>query len=167
MRRYYRTLVFILILVTLAALSLGFQTFSLGNFERGDDTPLGLKLGLDLQGGSHLVYEAFLREEETDEMTGEIRNPSADQMQSLKRTIERRVSSGGLGEPTIQVLGSNRLLVQLPGVGDPERARILIGETAQLEFKHRKLNVALDIPDLTVDDILSVKIITIKTIGHL
>ena len=58
-----------------------------------------------------------------------------------KRTIERRLNSSGLGEPILQVLGEDRLLVQIPGVSDPDSAKVLIGETAQLEFKHRTHNV--------------------------
>ena len=57
-------------------------------------------------------------------------------MNGLKKTIERRINASGLGEPIIQILGEDRLLVQLPGINDLERARKLIGETALLEFKH-------------------------------
>ena len=139
MRRYARILIFIVVLVVLSGLAVGFKTIKIGNFERGgEDTLLGLTLGLDLQGGSHLVYQA--RSE--DPVTGEpIPPPSADQMESLKRIIERRLNSSGLGEPIVQVLGEDRLLVQIPGVSDPENAKDLIGETAQLEFLHRTRNV--------------------------
>ena len=74
-------------------------------------------------------------------MSGERIPPTADQMDALKRTIERRLNSSGLGEPILQVLGEDRLLVQIPGVSDPDSAKALIGETAQLEFKHRTRNV--------------------------
>lgn len=50
-------------------------------------------------------------------------------------TIRNRVDQFGVAEPTIQRQGENRLLVQLPGVQDPERAKALIGKTALLEFK--------------------------------
>jgi|TARA_B100001971_G_scaffold215109_1_gene257679 protein-export membrane protein SecD len=152
-RRYGRTVAIVVALVTLAGVALGFPTINIGNFERGgDDTPLGLSLGLDLQGGSHLVYEADLRDPATDEPL----EVTEDQMESLKRTIERRVNSSGLGEPIIQLLDSDRLLIQLPGVTDPERAKSLIGETALLEFKHRQLAVPNDLEEITQDDILSV-----------
>ncbi len=138
MRRYARTLIFILVLVVLAGLAVGFKTITISNFERGsEDTLLGLTLGLDLQGGSHLVYQANLR----DNLTDDLITPTADQMEALKRTIERRLNSSGLGEPIVQVLGDDRLLVQIPGVSDPDSAKALIGETAQLEFKHRMLNI--------------------------
>ena len=143
MRRYARILIFIVVLVVLSGLAVGFKTIMIGNFQRGgEDTLLGLTLGLDLQGGSHLVYQANLFSEPNDEsMTGERIPPNADQMDALKRTIERRLNSSGLGEPILQVLGEDRLLVQIPGVSDPDSAKALIGETAQLEFKHRTHNV--------------------------
>ena len=152
MRRYARTLVFILILVVAAGLALGFQEISIRGFERGGDTLLGLTLGLDLQGGSHLVYRADLKDADGEPVT-----PSADEMQSLLRTIERRVNSAGLGEPILQLLGNNRLLIQLPGIKDPGRAKSLIGETARLEFKHRQLNVSREVPGLTGDSVISVE----------
>ena len=144
MRRYARILIFIVVLVVLSGLAVGIKTIRIGNFERGgEDTLLGLTLGLDLQGGSHLVYQANLFSEPDDEdITGERIPPSADQMDALKRTIERRLNSSGLGEPILQVVGEDRLLVQIPGVSDPDTAKTLIGETAQLEFKHRTRNVS-------------------------
>jgi len=154
-RRYARTLGIIIVLVVASLLILGFQTFKIGNFIRGGDTPLGLTLGLDLQGGSHLVYQASL----TDEATGQPIIPTADQMEALKKTIERRVNSSGLGEPNIQILGDDRLLIQMPGVTDPDRAKQLIGETARLEFRHRQLEVARAIAGLTQEDIVAVRVV--------
>ena len=161
MRRYARTLVFILILVIAAGLSLGFQEISIRGFDRGGDTLLGLTLGLDLQGGSHLVYRADL----TD-LQGNPVAPTADEMQSLLRTIERRVNSAGLGEPILQLLGDDRLLIQLPGIEDPGRAKSLIGETARLEFKHRQMNVSREVPGLTGDSVISVEFGTMTDSGE-
>jgi protein-export membrane protein SecD len=143
LRRYARILIFIVVLVVLSGLAVGFKTITIGNFQRGgEDTLIGLTLGLDLQGGSHLVYQASLfSDPEEPGMSGERIPPTADQMDALKRTIERRLNSSGLGEPILQVLGEDRLLVQIPGVSDPDSAKALIGETAQLEFKHRTRNV--------------------------
>ena len=154
MGRYGRILIIIAIIVALAGAILGFQKISLGEFERGGDTPLGLSLGLDLQGGGHLVYQANL----TDPETGAVLEVSEDQMESLKRAIERRVNSAGLGEPIIQILGDDRLLVQLPGVTDLQRAKDLIGETARLEFKRRELNVPREADEISTDDVLSVTV---------
>ncbi len=154
MRRNARALILIALLIVAAGLLLGFQTISIGGFERGGNTLLGLSLGLDLQGGSHLVYQAELITED-----GEARPPSLEELTSLRRIIERRVNASGLGEPIIQILGDDRLLIQLPGVRDSARAKRIIGETARLEFKHRKLNQLRDLTSegiLTQADIVSV-----------
>ena len=158
MRRNARVLIVIALIILVCAATLGIKEIEYNQFVRGGDTPLGLSLGLDLQGGSHLVYEAALRDSETDELM----EVTDDQMQSLVRTIERRINSSGLGEPIIQILGNNRLLVQLPGIRDPGRAKTLIGETARLEFKHRVIDVdpipldqitSSDISSITADDL--------------
>ena len=138
-RRNWRALTLIALLIVASGLLLGFQTINLGGFQRGGNTLLGLSLGLDLQGGSHLVYQA---ESIADAGDTAPRPPSEQEMLALQRIIERRVNSSGLGEPIIQILGDDRLLIQLPGVQDPGRAKSIIGETARLEFKHRKLNVS-------------------------
>ena len=158
MRRNARVLIVIALIILVCAATLGIKEIEYNQFVRGGDTPLGLSLGLDLQGGSHLVYEAALRDSET----GELMEVTDDQMQSLVRTIERRINSSGLGEPKIQILGNDRLLVQLPGIRDPGRAKTLIGETARLEFKHRVIDVdpipldqitSSDISAITADDL--------------
>jgi len=131
---------------------LGVQKVTLNNYERGSDNLLGLTLGLDLQGGSHLIYRAINPE------TGVPGGVTEDQMASLLRTIERRVNASGLGEPIIQILGEDRLLIQLPGVKDPGRAKALIGETARLEFKHRTTDVPpIPVTNITNDDVLSIR----------
>ena len=155
MGRYGRTVIIIAVVVIAAGLILGFQTFSIGNFQRGsDNTLLGLSLGLDLQGGSHLVYQTNL----VDPDTGARVEVTQDQMEALKLNIERRVNSSGLGEPIIQLLGSDRLLIQLPGLDDPERAKRLIGETARLEFKRRTFSVPRDLDEISSADIVSVRV---------
>ena len=136
MRRYARILIFIVVLVVLSGLAVGFKTITIGNFVRGgEDTLLGLTLGLDLQGGSHLVFETNL----VDDETGELIPPTSDQMDSLKKIIERRLNSSGLGEPIVQILGEDRLLVQIPGVSDLDTS--ILDQTARLEFLHRTRNV--------------------------
>ncbi|MEK7560047.1 MAG: protein translocase subunit SecD [Patescibacteria group bacterium] len=86
-------------------------------------------LGLDLQGGTHLVYEA-----DTSSVTGEENTA----MESLRDVIERRVNLYGVSEPIVQTQksgDSNRLIVELAGVFDISEALKLIGETPFLEFK--------------------------------
>ena len=150
MRRHARTLIVIVVLVTLAGLILGFQRIDF--IDRGGDTILGLSLGLDLQGGSYLVYQA----EQIDPVTGEGSEPTETEMEALKRSIERRVNTSGLGLPIIQRMGRSRLLIQLPGVSDIARAESIIGETAQLVFYHRRLEVPRDLDEIAIADIVRV-----------
>ena len=92
------------------------------------------KLGLDLSGGTHLVYSA-----DTSKV------PAAqvpDAMNALQQVIERRVNAFGVGEPVVQTQqggalgnGAYRLIVELPGVTDVNQAIAMIGQTPTLEFK--------------------------------
>ena len=151
MRRNARILIIIAIITAICGTILGVQKINLNNFERGSDNILGLSLGLDLQGGSHLIYQALNPE------TGTAEGITSDQMESLSKTIERRINSSGLGEPIIQIIGDDRLLIQLPGIKDPGRAKSLIGETARLEFKHRTTDVVPKPVDTIVpQDVVSV-----------
>lgn len=88
------------------------------------------KFGLDLQGGSHFVFEA-----DTSKLKDADIN---DAIASTRNIIERRVNLFGVSEPTIQVLRSGkiyRISVDLPGIKNHEEAISLIGQTAQLIFK--------------------------------
>ena len=156
MRRFYKRIAIISALLVIAISSLTLTEFKIGQFERGGNGLLGLELGLDLQGGSHLVYQAV------DSETEEPIIPRQEQMDSLKQSIERRVNASGLGEPIIQLLGDNRLLIQLPGVRDTKRAKSLIGETAQLNYKERTLNVARKIPGIEPGSLLNVSAIDLN-----
>ena len=150
MRRYWKSSLFSFLMILIAVFVVVNQKFSLGGNEIGSDAVLGLKLGLDLQGGSHLVYQSDLKNE-----NGESIPPDKTQMQALIKTIERRVNSSGLGEPIIQLLGDDRLLIQLPGITDPERAKNLIGETARLEFKHRFTDASDPVDEVINEGVLT------------
>ncbi|RMD85676.1 MAG: protein translocase subunit SecD [Candidatus Dadabacteria bacterium] len=65
----------------------------------------------------------------------EIKNIRQFAVEQALETIRNRVDEFGVAEPTIQRTGENGILVQLPGVRDPDRAKRLIGRTAQLEFR--------------------------------
>lgn len=122
-RRNQIVIVLIAILVTLGVLTLAFKTINIGGFERGtEDSALGLKLGLDLQGGTHLVYR-------TD---GEVTD---EQLDGVVNVIERRINAFGVSQPLIQKKGSNEIVVQLPGIRNIDEAKQLIGGTAQLDFR--------------------------------
>ena len=158
MRRNARILITIAIITAICATVLGVEKINLNNFERGSENILGLSLGLDLQGGSHLIYQALNPETNLPE---EI---TSDQMEALSKTIERRINSSGLGEPIIQIIGEDRLLVQLPGIKDPGRAKSLIGETARLEFKHRTTDVPpKPLTNIVAEDLISITADAIST----
>lgn len=87
-------------------------------------------LGLDLQGGTHLVYEADMSQVPSGQR--------ADAMEGVRDVIERRVNAFGVAEPLVQINKTGdswRLIVELAGVKDVNRAINLIGQTPLLEFK--------------------------------
>ena len=86
-----------------------------------------IKLGLDLQGGMYLLLEV----DKSKLGAAEARN-AVDQAMQI---IRNRIDQFGVAEPSFQKQGENRILVQLPGLLDQERAKSLIGQTALLEFK--------------------------------
>ncbi len=93
------------------------------------------KLGLDLQGGTHLIYEADMSDIEKEDYDSSL--------QGLRDLIERRVNLFGVQEPLVQtqeIPGHHRLIVELAGIKDPGEAIKMIGETPFLEFKEQKDN---------------------------
>jgi len=88
-----------------------------------------MRLGLDLQGGIHMVYQADFSDIEP--------GTEAEAMNGAVAVIERRINVLGVTEPLIQKQGSDRILVELPGVSEVEKAKRLIGETALLEFREQ------------------------------
>ena len=87
-------------------------------------------LGLDLKGGSHLVFEADTTKIKKEDLE--------DALNSARDIIEKRVNFFGVSEPQIQTLksqGKYRISVDLPGITDVSSAIKLIGQTAQLSFK--------------------------------
>jgi protein-export membrane protein SecD len=97
----------------------------------------GLRLGLDLVGGVHLVYQADFSQ-----------NTTTEQQAAIDRTIltiENRIDRFGVTEPVIQQLGADRIMIQLPGFTDIEAAKSLVEQTGYLEFREveRKANDTL------------------------
>ncbi|OGI90482.1 protein-export membrane protein SecD [Candidatus Nomurabacteria bacterium RIFCSPLOWO2_01_FULL_40_15] len=106
------------------------------NFENSDSFFKNhpFRLGLDLSGGSHLIYKADVSAVPDGEVS--------DSMDALRDVIERRVNLFGVSEPVVQVQrggfitdNENQLIVDLPGVTDVEKATAMIGQTPLLEFK--------------------------------
>lgn len=93
--------------------------------------------GLDLQGGTHLVYQTDLSKIESQ---GEV-----DAVTGVVDIIRRRIDALGVAEPVIQKTRDNsRVIVELPGVSNVDEAIGLIGETAQLEFRSGIKGKSLD-----------------------
>jgi len=87
-------------------------------------------LGLDLQGGTHLIYEADLSQIPDNEQ--------ASSVEGVRDVIERRVNAFGVAEPIIQTTKAGegwRIIVELAGISDVNQAIEMIGETPLLEFK--------------------------------
>jgi len=89
----------------------------------------GFRLGLDLQGGTHLVLQA--------DMSGVPENERAEKLQGVQNIIERRVNATGVSEPIVQTSGNDRVIVELAGIRDIEEAKNLIGKTARLDFREQ------------------------------
>lgn len=89
------------------------------------------RLGLDLLGGTHLVYKADLSNLAEGQST-------SDAMEGVRDVIERRVNVFGVAEPLVQVEGKDRLVVELAGARDISQAIKLIGETPLLQFKEER-----------------------------
>lgn len=89
------------------------------------------RFGLDLAGGSHLIYQADVSQVEQGEVKGA--------MSALREVVERRVNIFGVSEPIVQteetLSGDHRLVVELPGVTDLKEATDIIGKTPSLEFR--------------------------------
>lgn len=85
------------------------------------------RLGLDLQGGSHLVYQADFKDIAQQDRL--------EALNAVRDTVERRVNSFGVSEPLVQVSGTDRIIVELPGIKDVNEAINQIGQTPLLEFK--------------------------------
>src|SRR5437899_5436508 len=86
-----------------------------------------ISLGLDLQGGIHLALEV-------DQSRGPVPD-AAEAIRRAERVVRTRIDQFGTTEPVVQVVGGNRLIVELPGEKDPDRAKRVIQQTAFLEFR--------------------------------
>ena len=95
---------------------------------QGSEEP-PLKLGLDLQGGTHLVLQV---EDPEGAMSSEARTDAADRAREI---ITNRIDQFGVREPTVQRIGPDRVIVELAGIQDVGRAKAIIEQTAFLEIK--------------------------------
>jgi protein-export membrane protein SecD len=119
-------------IMLLVGVSLGFLIYQT---EQGDSS-FKFKYGLDLDGGTHLTYKA--------DTTGIADSDIPGAMDSLRKTVERRINIFGVSEPIVQVetggifsedKNDNRLIVELPGITEVDQAVAMIGKTPILEFR--------------------------------
>ncbi|HEY4496105.1 MAG TPA: protein translocase subunit SecD [Candidatus Paceibacterota bacterium] len=122
----------IALLVIIVAVAIGYFIYQTEQV----DSSYNFKLGLDLNGGSHLIYQADVSEVATSDI--------ASSMEALRNVIERRVNLFGVSEPLVQTESAGliagktiaqKLIVELPGVADIDKAITMIGKTPLLEFK--------------------------------
>ncbi len=86
---------------------------------------LETKLGLDLQGGLRVEYQA---------LCVDTRCPSLQDLGVIRDIMERRVNASGVSEPLVTTQGTDRVVVELPGVSDPEAVRALVRQTGRLDY---------------------------------
>ena len=89
-----------------------------------------LQLGLDLKGGSQLTLQVM--------PAGAIKQVKSEQLEAVKDVLDRRINGLGVAESTLQSVGDDQLVLQLPGEQDPSRAAKVLGTTALLEFRAQK-----------------------------
>lgn len=99
---------------------------------------LPIRLGLDLQGGAQLTIQV--------KTTPEIPKITPEQLEAVKSVIEGRVNGLGVSEAIVQTVGSDQILVQLPGINDPTQAERVLGGTAQLDFRKQKPGTEAQLP---------------------
>ena len=122
------------IVILILAVFLGYSLYSTGKGQKN----LGFKLGLDLSGGTELLYKA-----DVSRLSPQDINSS---LEALRNTIERRINAFGVAEPVVQLEKGSaldkdakyRLIVELPGVSDTAKAIEILGKTPVLEFRMQK-----------------------------
>ena len=88
-----------------------------------------MRLGLDLQGGSQLTIQV--------KTTAKVPKIESGMLEAVRRIVENRVNGLGVSEALVQTVGEDQILVQLPGVNDPQQAERVLGGTAKLEFREQ------------------------------
>ncbi|HEX9043413.1 MAG TPA: protein translocase subunit SecD [Candidatus Limnocylindrales bacterium] len=118
----------LIVVIGLAALVLDFwPNLNLPAFAdpNGGTRKVETRLGLDLQGGLRAEYQALPAGGKT---------PGPSDLETIRNIVERRVNSTGVAEPVVQTQGTDRIVVELPGVTDTEAIRKLVGTTGRLDF---------------------------------
>jgi protein-export membrane protein SecD len=128
-------------LIILVSLALGYFVFAPQNATNSFLSKFTFHLGLDLQGGTHLVYKADV----TQVPAGQVNSS----LNALRDVIERRINVFGVSEPVVQIeqtdgtdlTDGGRLIVELPGITEISEATALVGQTPELDFRIEKPGV--------------------------
>jgi preprotein translocase subunit SecD len=118
----------LIIVIGVLALLVDFAKFpmpSLGGQSAGTTTYLETKLGLDLQGGLRIEYQVLPAQGKT---------PSRDDLNVLRQVIINRIDKSGVAEPQVVIQGNDRVIVEMPGLQNPDQIRNLVGTTGRLDF---------------------------------
>ncbi|NLW65244.1 MAG: protein translocase subunit SecD [Clostridiales bacterium] len=102
----------------------------------------GVSLGLDLVGGSEIVYEAVIPE-------GTSSDEVASGMETAQTMLRQRLNNLGYTEANVYLSGSDRVVVEIPNVDDPEEAVQMLGTTALIQFRDHEGNIILEGKDVT------------------
>ncbi len=95
-------------------------------------TTIPPQLGLDLRGGAQLTIQVNPTKEQPDV------KPTPEDVQAVQRVLENRINEFGVSETTVQTIGEDKILIQLPGESEPQEAERRLKGTAKLEFKQQK-----------------------------
>src|SRR6185503_1155263 len=112
-----------------------------------------LKRGLDLQGGMYLALEV-------DESKGVVAD-KAKAIDNALKVVRNRIDEFGVSEPLVQKAGNDRIIVELPGIDDPQRAQDVVQKSAFLEFQITDETQALEKSLPRLDALLKGKAVTV------
>jgi preprotein translocase subunit SecD len=102
-------------------------------------TTIPPQLGLDLRGGAQLTIQVNPTKEKPDVQ------PTLEDVEAVQKVLENRINEFGVSETTVQTIGEDKILIQLPGESNPEEAERRLKGTAKLEFREQKQNTEGDL----------------------
>jgi len=147
-----RTRIILIVLLIAGSIYLLFPRDTIVRVKRGNDfvydtvKRVPLKLGLDLQGGMHLALEI-------DEAKQAVANKS-DALERALKVVRTRIDQFGVSEPVVQKVGNDRIIVELPGIDDPQRATDVVEKQAFLKMQIVDESEALQKSLARIDQIL-------------
>ena len=152
----FKGIVIVIICVIIAALVISINPLKINNWERGNkDTIFGMVLGLDLIGGTHLVYEIKSKAGES---------PSVEDAEGVKKIIERRVNEFGVSEANVQLIGSppDKILIQIPSQSQDKITFSFSNKDPEISLITDKIN-KMGIEDFQIEKVENEFVLTFDT----